>query len=155
MPLSDCLTLKELAAAYQPLVLAQFVLPGGAVLRASSHSLSVAEGGPQYNSQNWTGRILNYDMTASQVLADQGIDSPPSVTVKLADPDRVMYREYEQAIGFKGAALTLILVFWNAGTTDFSSDSIVKFTGKCGSGQQPDDTSLTCLLYTSPSPRDR
>ena len=135
MPVGTIITAKELEQTYQPLLLATFEFVNGTVLRVSSHPLNVAEGGVQYGGNNYLARVLDENVAAIQAMSEQGIDVIPSVDLTLADADRYLWTNYEVGIGFKGARLTLTFVFWNADTSEFSSDSLTTFVGKCGPGQ--------------------
>ena len=123
---------KELAVTYQPLLLAEITLSDGVTkLRLCSHGLRNADGGFQYGGYDWLPRIMNQDVAATQALSEQGIDQTPNVTLQIADPDKFVWLNYEQAKGLKGARMKLLFVFWNVGQNDFSSDSVVKFVGVC------------------------
>lgn len=139
MPVGTITQAKELAQTYQPLLLARFHFLSGPDLRVASHPLNVAEGGFQYGGFNWLARIQSYDITATQALNENGIDHTPSVQVTMLDATADLW-SIEQSVGFKGAELSLTFVFWNVGTNEFSSDSLVKFVGTCGSLQVTNDT---------------
>jgi len=152
MPVGTINAAKELAQTYQPLLLAEFTFQSGAVLRVASHPLNPSEGGYQYGGYDWLARVMSYDITATQALAESGIDYTPQVSVTLADVNRDIWANYEQPYGFKGAMLTIRFVFWNVGSNEFSSDSLVKFVGVCGSPQVDTDTltvSATSLMNMS------
>jgi hypothetical protein len=152
VPVGTITAAKELALGYQPLLLAEFTFLSGPKLRVASHPLNSAEGGYQYGGYDWLARVMSYDITATQALSESGIDYTPQVTVNMADTNRDIWINFEQAVGFKGAQLKLTFVFWNVGANDFSSDSLVKFVGFCGSPQIDNDTisvSATSMLNMS------
>lgn len=140
MPVGTINEAKERAQTYQPLLLAEFTLASGPVLRVASHPLNVTEGGFQYDGKDWLARVTNYDITATQALSDQGIDYTPSVTITLADAQKTLYTNYEQAVGFRGALVTLTFIFWNVGQNEFSTDRMTRFVGVCGKPAVEGDT---------------
>ena len=132
---------KEQPASYQPLMLAEFAMPDGTtVLRLATHDLTPS--GFQYNGNSYLPRILNQDMAAFQIVSQQGVSVPPTVSLKLADADKLLWG-YEMSIGFRGAVLKIRFVFWNVGTGSFSSDSLVYGPFLCSAASNVDDTSLT------------
>lgn len=122
------LTEKENAAAIQPLLLATITFANGAVRRLSSHNLT---GAAQYGGNNYLPRVLNQEIAATQALAENGIDIPATVNLKLADPDYYLWTNDEISNGFKGSELVLTLVFFDVATNGYSSDERVIFRGVC------------------------
>lgn len=114
-----------------PLLLAVFTFHDGTVYRASTHPLNTAEGGFQYGGANYLGRIESQEISAVQGYDAGGIDLVPRVSLTLADADKALRTGYEDVYGFAGAQLDLTFVFWDADSSTFSSDSIVKFRGLC------------------------
>lgn len=112
-------------------------------LRLCTHGLTVTDGGFQYGSQDWLPRILNQDMAATQAMSEQGIDFTPSVSLRLADPDKFIWLNYGQAKGFKGATLEMVFSMWQVDTSTFSSDSATKFIGVCADLQDGDEETIT------------
>ena len=128
MPVGSILTAKENAAAVQPLLLATITFADGSIRRLSSHDLS---GAAQYGGNTYLPRVLNQEIAASQALAENGIDIPATVNLKLADPDYYLWTIDERAKGFKGSELVLTLVFRDVSANEYSSDSRVIFRGVC------------------------
>ncbi|MEN6534967.1 MAG: hypothetical protein ABFD89_14970, partial [Bryobacteraceae bacterium] len=124
---------KEQAATYQPLLLAEFTFADGAVLRLSTHPLNTTEGGAQYGGNDYLGRISEQTIQQVQALSESGVDLIPSITLSIADPASYIYANWETAAGrgFRGASLTLRLVFYDAVGGTFSSDSRIPFVGIC------------------------
>jgi len=131
---------KDIAVSYQPLYLATITFSDAAVLRLSTHPLNTAEGGYAYGGNSYYGRILRMDLGAIQGFDQGGIDIVPRVSLTLADADKELLINYEQAKGFRGATLVLDFLLWDAGTSTFSSDSIRKFSGVCDPAQADLDT---------------
>jgi hypothetical protein len=142
MPLTTIDGSKSTTVTYQPLLLAVFTFASGSVLRASTHPLKVGDGGVQYGGNDYLGRISEQDIAQVQALSEQGIDVTPSVTIHFADADKVIWLNFEQVHGFKGAILELTFVFYDIDAGTFSSDSLKKFKGICDT-PSADDRSLT------------
>src|SRR3954470_17103732 len=123
--------IKEQALAFQPLMLAKITLTDGTIARYATHGLRTADSGFQYGGVDWLPRIMNTKQAATQAMSEQGIDTPPTCTLRLADSDRSIFRNLEMPIGFKGAELQIVFVFWNVGTSEFSSNELPLFTGVC------------------------
>lgn len=140
MALTSINSSKELAQAYQPLLLAVITFSDGAVLRLSTHPLNAAEGGFQYASSNYVGRIVSYDIGAFQGYDTTGVDVIPKVSMVIADADKSIKINYEDAKGFAGATLDLTFVLWEADTSTYSSDSILKFRGICDAAETDFET---------------
>lgn len=137
---------KESSESHQPLLLATFTFPDASILRLSSHPLNTADGGYQYGGNDYFPRIVRWSIGAIQAVAEQGISVVPRLELGLADPDKYLWTNYEQASGkgFKGATLELTFVFQDADTATFSSDSAEKFAGIC-SGPRVDDKMLSVI----------
>lgn len=155
MPLGNIATLKENSpVAYKPLILVTVNFQDNptspTIAYWSTDPLNVADGGYQYNSQDYQPRIINQDAAATQAMSDQGIDMPVSVTIDIADPDNSIYNNYEltTGLGFKGAIMTLTFVLWDADTANFSTDSTIKFVGRCGAAEVIDDSTIRVTAYS-------
>lgn len=133
--MADINTTKELAKAQQPLLLAVVTFADGSLLRLSTHALNTAEGGYAYAGNSYTGRITSFNLGAFQGYDTSGIDIIPTASITIADADKSIKINYEDAKGFAGATLELVFIFWDAGTATFSSDSILKFSGICDGGE--------------------
>lgn len=142
MPLTDIASAKDAQQSFQPLLLAVFTFHTGTIYRASTHPLSVAEGGYQYGGNNYIGRILSQDISAVQGFDAGGIDIIPRCAITLADADKALKTGYEDVYGFAGAQLDLTFLFWDADSSTFSSDSILKFRGVCDPATS-DEATLT------------
>jgi hypothetical protein len=151
MPLGTINAAKELALACQPLLLAEFAFSDGAVLRCSTHALLTVGGGFQYAGHDYLPPIPSQDITALQILSEQGIALPPSVSAQLNDGTQYRWANYEQAKTCRGARLTLRFVFWNVYENGFSSDDLTPFVG-IRSAASADETPLT---VRAPMPRAR
>jgi hypothetical protein len=129
---------------YQPALLAQFQFQDGSTLRCCTHNLSSAEGGNQYQGNDYLARIDDQDIAQVQARSEQGIDRFGDVTIRLSNADQYILLNYEfnATRGFKGAILQLALVLMDidpaTGEYFFNSDSQTpfKFTGICDAPSQ-------------------
>jgi hypothetical protein len=137
---------KELAIGFQPVLLATFTFRDASVLRLSTHPLSAATG-VQYDGNDYEPRLLEQNLEAIQRLSASGIDLVSSVRLRMADADGFLWQNFEVADGkgFAGAELQLDLVLWEVGTSNFSSDSKLKFLGVC----EPADSDNEILVVES------
>lgn len=114
-------------------------------------AVTIVAGGTGYSNGSLTvtavgfdymPRLLKSDIALTQALSDQGIDYTPSISLIVNDPDGTIWNDFEAPIGFKGALMTIRFVFWQAGTGNFSTDSVVKFVGICQQAEIVDDTTI-------------
>ena len=130
-PLSTINLAKEQEATYQPILLADFLFCDGSTLHLCTHPLNATEGGFQFSGVDYKARLSAHNISEVQALSQQGISLIPSVTLSIEDPDAAIYGANEYTIGFRGAVLTLTLIFWDAGANTFSSDARYIFGGVC------------------------
>jgi len=133
-------TYKEQSQTAQPLMLVEINFSDGSVLRLSSHDLRNSTTGIQYNGFDYMPRIVNSDTAATQALSSLGADVIPSITLKLADPDRTLWQQYEKTKGFTGALCVCRFVFFDVVANQFSSDSRIPFVGICEAPSNDDET---------------
>lgn len=126
------LTEKELEVHHRPLLLAEMQFWGGSVLRVATDRV-------EYNGAVYEPRLHQQSIAGIQLLSEQGIDLVPSVTLSLADPDGAIWHQWERAIGFKGARLTLRLVLVDLATGECSGDGRVVFAGVCNAPEARED----------------
>ncbi len=137
MSLGTVVSNKDSSQMYQPLLLAALWLHGTSTpLLLSTHPLDGVSG-PAFPgigvlpAGNYVGRIAEQDIEALQQRSQLGIDRVSKFTLHLFDQDRVLYNTYAKVYGFRGATMQVALVLWQAGTTNFSSDAPIQFTGTC------------------------
>ncbi len=116
---------KELVVAPTPVLLATFTFPDATTLRVSSYS---HEGANAYLGNDYLPRVKSHDLATVQA---EGFSKIPRVTLTLSDGDGSLYSNWEVTKGFGGAVLDLVLVTWDPGTADYSSDESIKFHGVC------------------------
>ena len=129
---------KELAAGYQCLLLADFLFLSGDVLRLATREVT-------WNGNAYLGRLMDSDLGTVQMLSESGVDIPPSLRLHVADADGAIFANWERTAagrGFRGAVVVARLVFFNVLTPEFSTDSIVRFTGICDPATAVDETTL-------------
>lgn len=135
-------TIKELAIAAQPLLLAAITFGDGEVLRVSSHPCNTSEGGfaPSisgfpHTGLDFLGRLAQQDLDQIQSISDQGVDQLASITLHIADPDGALYQAYQRNAGrgFKGADVSCYLVTCDlmANPWAWSTDYQLRFVGVC------------------------
>src|SRR5579863_37826 len=135
---------KELAQGYQPLILAEITFQDSSVLRVSTHDLRLATTGVQWNGNDYLPRIIDKSLSSTQALSSLGIDTIPTITLKLADADKTIWQNYEatQGRGFRGTDIVLRFLYYDVVGQTFSTDDIVKFQG-IGEGASCDDDTIT------------
>lgn len=128
---------KNLNPGYTPLLLAVVTFQGGATLNLSTHPLDgtrgsafpgVTGGAP---AGSYVGRIAQQDIDTIQSRSPQGIDRVPKITLHIWDGDFTIYNTYAKVYGFRGASLQIWLTLWQAGTSNFATDSPLLFSGTC------------------------
>ena len=137
--------LKELAVTGRPLLLARFVFfnPSIPNLYVSSNPLNAGEGGAGYGGNSYFAQLLNQSIPGLHIRSTTGIDQIPDVTLDIADANRTLYTSIEQAGGFKGALLTIVLIFFAGTSNAYSSDEWIKFEGVCSKPQFGPDGKIT------------
>jgi hypothetical protein len=119
---------KDRVLAPVPLLLVTISWKSGQVLRLCGNKEA---GDVTYGGQTYLARILNDSIAAQQILSEQGIDHAPSMSLKLADADKWIWTNHEQARGFKGARVVAQFVFFDAIDGEYSTDAYTKFVGSC------------------------
>ncbi len=130
-PLTNIYSAKEAESTFQPLLLADFLFVDGSELHLSTHPLSAAEGGFAFAGVDYQARLSSQSISEITMLSQQGISIIPSVSLVVEDADAQIYSGWETAVGFRGAILTLTLIFHDVGANSFSSDARFVFAGIC------------------------
>lgn len=120
--------LKELPVSDAPLVVFDCVLTDGQQEHWCTHSIVV--GGTNYEA-----RVLQHSAFDIQAASDQGVDGSPRISILLANADS-HFSEIEQSTGFKGASLTVGLLFYDLRNQTPLTDAIVVFQGVCNPPDQ-------------------
>src|SRR5258708_5780353 len=142
MPLTTITDAKELAITYQPVLLAEVRFVDRSVLRLADENFVLSDGGPQFLGHDWLPRLKTQNLGAIQATSDNGIVQSPTLELVLADADKEMLTQWENAKGFKGAKVRVLMAMWDADTTTFSANYAVKFIGVCNAPEW-DESTLT------------
>ncbi len=168
MSIGSLYQIKNQSLTYQPLLLATFTFLNGDELNVCTHNLTGISrkysitGDPE-DALEYHARITNQDIATTQALSEDGIDITPSVTMRLADADGLLFRGYEtgeNAPGFKGATLTLrfVMVDMTKNNDDalaFSSDSIRSFVGICNPAELEDEGEISVTAVSKMNMRKK
>ena len=119
--MQSAFTAKEQLAADTPLFFFDCTLADGSVRHWSNRSIT-------WNAVVYEGRLLRHSQFESQLASDTQVGGPPRLSFDLANADSEL-SEIEQEIGFKGAQLTVSVVFFNLAAGTATSDAVVVFRG--------------------------
>src|SRR4051812_44428045 len=117
---------KALAAGYKWLLLVRFTFLNGNVLYVSDTDVT-------FGGHTYLGVLAEQDLEKVQMMSESGVDIPPVMTFHFADANAYVYSNYERGTGrgFRGAKVEARLAFYNVLGAEFSTDSIVRFSGVC------------------------
>jgi len=113
--------LKEQAVTDTPLLLFRCLLPNGQAEYWSTHKVS-------YGGNLYVPRVLKHNLLEVQTSSDQGVDAIPRVSLSLANADS-HFSELERLVGWKGATLTVVFLFYNLLENAVTSEGAVLFEG--------------------------
>ena len=119
---------KEQAVTETPILLFDCVLANGQTERWSTHAVTVA-------GNAYSARVLKHDAFELQASSTQGIDVVPKISLVLANADS-HFSELERSTGWKGAKLTVGLVFYDLRNGAALTDRAVVFQGICNPPEQ-------------------
>jgi len=114
-------TAKEQSAADTPLLLFTCTTADGAVWRWSSRTIT-------WNGEQYEGRVVRQSLFEAQAASDTQVGGAPKLTFELANADSEL-SEVEAQSGFKGAQLTVHLIFVDVTTGTVTTDPVVVFRG--------------------------
>jgi Ubiquitin-activating enzyme E1 FCCH domain len=124
---------EQVPVTPQPLVLVELTLTDSVSNPTMIYlTTDLFPAGVTYGGITYQPILLDGDSLVSQLLADEGIDQPPSAQIKISDANNNFWGAYELPIGLKGATAVFRFVMYNVGLNDFSTDSVVRFRGVCG-----------------------
>jgi hypothetical protein len=126
--------LKEQAVTDTPLVVFNCVLSNGQEEHWSTHALTV-------NGTAYAARVLQHSAFDIQTASDQGVDGSPTIAVVLANADSY-FSEIERSTGWKGAQLTVGLLFYDLPNNVPLTDTSVVFQGICNPPDQIKEATL-------------
>jgi hypothetical protein len=122
-----------------PLILFDCVLSSGEAEHWCTHG--VTAGGNTY-----AARVIQHSAFDLQTASDQGIDGSPQISILLANADS-HFSEIERSVGWKGAQLTVSLLFYSLPNNTPLTDGSVVFQGVCNPPDRSDEATfrLTAL----------
>ena len=131
--------LKEQTVTDTPLIVFNCVLSNGQAEHWCTHT--VTTGGNTYNA-----RVIQHSAFDIQTASDQGIDGSPQISILLANADS-HFSEVERSVGWKGARLTVGVLFYDLPNNAALTDITVVFQGICNPPDRSDETTfrLTAL----------
>ena len=129
--------LKEMAVADTPLLLFQCVLQNGRQEFWSTHQVT-------YEGNTYAPRVMKHNVFSVQTSSDQGVDAIPRISLSLANADSY-YSEIERWVGWKGATLTVMFLFYNLQESAATSEAAILFQGVVN----PPDQSTESLFQLS------
>ena len=131
--------LKEQSVTDTPLIVFDCVLSDGRVENWCTHS--VTAGGNTY-----AARVIQHSSFDIQTASDQGIDGSPQISILLANADSY-FSEIERSVGWKGARLTVGVLFYDLPNNAALTDVTMVFQGVCNPPDRSDESTfrLTAL----------
>src|SRR5271169_6577123 len=126
--------LKEQAVTDTPLMVFDCVLSNGQAEHWCTHSLTA--GGNAY-----LARVIQHSAFDIQTASDQGIDGSPQISIVLANADS-HFSEIERSVGWKGAKLTVGVLFYDLRNQLPLTDTTVVFQGICNPPDRCDETTF-------------
>ncbi len=123
---------KELETPATPLLLFDCVLASGVTERWSTHTVTVD--GNQYQA-----RLLKHNLFIVVASADEGLDGAQKIAVTLANADS-HYSQIEREAGFRGARVTIRLLFYDLTTDAAASEARVIFRGTGNTAEEITET---------------
>jgi hypothetical protein len=131
--------LKEQSVTDTPLIVFNCVLSNGQTEYWCTHT--VTAGGNTY-----AARVIQHSAFGIQTASDQGIDGSPQISIVLANADSY-FSEIERSVGWKGARLTVGVLFYDLPNNAALTDIAVVFQGICNPSDRSDESTfrLTAL----------
>ena len=126
--------LKKQAVTDTPLIVFDCALPSGAVEHWCTHS--VTAGGNAY-----AARVIQHSAFDIQTASDQGVDGSPQISILLANADS-HFSEIERSVGWKGAGLTVSVLFYDLRNNAALTDTTVVFQGICNPPDRSDESTF-------------
>ena len=126
--------LKEQSVTDTPLIVFDCVLSNGVEEHWCTHR--VTAGGKAY-----LARVIQHSAFDIQTASDQGIDGSPQISILLANADS-HFSELERAVGWKGAQLTVGVLFYDLPNNAALTDTTVVFQGICNPPDRSDESTF-------------
>jgi hypothetical protein len=126
--------LKEQTVTDTPLIVFDCVLSNGQAEHWCTHS--VTAGGNTY-----IARVIQHSAFDIQTASDQGIDGSPQISILLANADSY-FSEVERSVGWKGAQITVGVLFYDLSNKAALTDTTVVFQGICNPPDRSDESTF-------------
>jgi hypothetical protein len=126
--------LKEQSVTDTPLIVFNCVLSNGQAEYWCTHTVT-AEG------NTYTARVIQHSAFDIQTASDQGIDGSPQISIVLANADSY-FSEIERSVGWKGAHLTVGVLFYDLPNNAALTDITVVFQGICNPPDRSDESTF-------------
>jgi hypothetical protein len=126
--------LKEQAVTDTPLMVFDCVLSNGQEEHWCTHRITA--GGDTY-----AARVIQHSAFDVQTASDQGIDGSPQISILLANADS-HFSELERAVGWKGAQLTVGVLFYDLRNKAPLTETTVVFKGICNPPDRSDESTF-------------
>jgi hypothetical protein len=126
--------LKEQTVTDTPLIVFDCVLSSGLAEHWCTHG--VTAGGNTY-----AARVIQHSAFDIQTASDQGIDGSPQISILLANADS-HFSEIERSVGWKGAQLTVGVLFYDLPNNAALTDTTVVFQGICNPPDRSDESTF-------------
>ncbi len=126
--------LKELEAPGTPLFLFDCALTSGDIQRWSTHRASV--GGQEYSP-----RVLRHNLFELKSSPEAATDGVSKISITVANADGLL-SAIERNVGWKGAQLTVMFLFFDLRNESPASDSQVVFKGVANPPDESTDSTL-------------
>jgi hypothetical protein len=126
--------LKEQTVTDTPLIVFDCVLSDGQTEHWCTHSITA--GGNAY-----TSRVIQHSSFDIQTASDQGIDGSPQISILLANADS-HFSELERSVGWKGARVTVGVLFYDLRNSIALTDTTVVFQGICNPPDRSEESTF-------------
>ena len=126
--------LKEQTVTDTPLIVFDCVLSNGQAEHWCTHTITVG-------TVAYAARVIRHSSFDIQTASDQGIDGSPQIVVALANADS-HFSEIERSVGWKGARLTVGVLFYDLRNNVPLTDTSVVFQGTCNPPQRSDESTF-------------
>jgi hypothetical protein len=139
--------LKEQTVTDTPLIVFDCVLSYGQAEHWCTHSVTVG-------SNTYVARVIQHSAFDIRTASDQGIVGSPQISILLANADSY-FSEIERSVGWKGAQLTVGVLFYDLPNNIALTATTVVFQGVCNPPDRSDESTfrLTALNRMSlPAP---
>lgn len=126
--------LKEQTVTDTPLIVFDCVLSNGFVEHWCTHGVTVG-------TNVYAARVIQHSAFDIRTASDQGIDGSPQISILLANADSY-FSEVERSVGWKGARITVGVLFYDLRHNVALTDTTVVFQGICNPPDRSDESTF-------------